>query len=157
MTIPSRGPGIRFPPPLVFVGFGLLGWSAERLIKPEPWSLPTWATLTVAGVLLMTGVVLVASAIGRFREAETPPEPWKAPTAITRRGPYSRTRNPMYLGMAFAHLAVAVGLQSIGILVALLPAVMMIDFLVVRREEAYLLDQFGDTYAEYKASVPRWL
>ena len=157
MTTPDRGPGIRFPPPLVFVGFALLGWSADRLLKLEPWSLSGWATLTVAGGLLVIGVILGVSAIGRFREAKTPPEPWKAPTAITRLGPYGRTRNPMYLGMALAHLALAVGLQSTGILVSLLPAVLIIDLLVVRREEAYLLDRFGDTYAEYKASVRRWL
>lgn len=157
MTTPNRGPGIRFPPPLVLVGFGLLGWSVERLVKLEPWSLPVWATLSVAGVLLVAGVALAASAIGRFREAETPAEPWKPTTAITRRGPYGRTRNPMYLGMAFVHLAVAFGLQSTGIAVALLPAVLIIDLLVVRREEAYLLDRFGDAYAEYKARVPRWL
>lgn len=62
----------------------------------------------------------------------------------------------MYLGMALAHLALAVGLKSTGILVSLLPAVLIIDFLVVRREEAYLLDRFGNGYAEDMASVPRW-
>lgn len=157
MTTPNRGPGVRFPPPLVFVGFALLGWSAGRVMKLAPWSLPGWMTWTVAGVLLVGGVALVASALGVFRQAETPPEPWKPTTAITRRGPYRRTRNPMYLGMACAHLAVAFGLQSTGIAVALLPALVIIDLLVVRREEAYLLDRFGDAYAEYKASVPRWL
>jgi len=157
MIMSKRGAGIRFPPPLIFVGWGVLGWSGQRLMGLEAWTLPAAAALAVAGVLFLTGVVLVASAIRQFREAETPPEPWKPTTAITDRGPYARTRNPMYLGMACIHLAVAIGSQDTGILLGLIAAVLTIDRLVVRREEAYLLDRFGEPYSMYRANVPRWL
>lgn len=149
--------GVRFPPPLVFLGFGLFGATADRLLALERSPLPAWIAWTLAGIVMAIGVILVASALRRFREAKTPPEPWKATSAITRSGIYGRTRNPMYIGMACAHLAVAIGLQSVGILAALLPALAVIDRFVVRREEAYLLERFGDEYASFRDQVRRWI
>ena len=46
--------------------------------------------------------------------------------------------------------------RSVGILVTLLPALSVMSFVVIPREERYLEAHFGDEYARYKASVPRW-
>ena len=153
----SEDPGIRFPPPLIFLGLGLLGWAIERFSGVGSLALPTWMAWSGAAVFGVVGAMLLATALLRFREAGTPPEPWKPTAAITRKGIYGRTRNPMYLGMACVLLAVGLGLQSVGVLVAVLPALLIVDLFIVRREEAYLLARFGDPYADYLASVPRWL
>ena len=150
-------PGIRFPPPLIFLGLGLLGWAIERLSGIHSPPFQNWAAWPVAAVFGVVGVLLLANALLRFRDVGTPPEPWKATAAITRQGIYSRTRNPMYLGMACLQLAVALAVQSVGVLIAVVPALLIVDRFVVRREEAYLLARFGDQYADYLASVPRWL
>lgn len=72
-------------------------------------------------------------------------------------GPYSVTRNPLYL---FTILGVAgVGAQ-LGSVVLMLTAgfiAWLIFNLVVLREEQNLLDIFGDTYRDYLARVPRFL
>jgi protein-S-isoprenylcysteine O-methyltransferase Ste14 len=36
------------------------------------------------------------------------------------------------------------------------PALLILHFGVVHREEEYLEQKFGDSYREYKASVPRY-
>jgi len=153
----AEDPGIRFPPPLIFVGLGLLGWAIERFSGVGAHAFPNWVAWSAAAVAGAIGVLLVAAALVRFREAGTPPEPWKPTAAITRKGIYGRTRNPMYLGMACVLLAVAAGLQSVGVLLAVLPALLIVDRFIVRREEAYLLARFGEPYAAYLAAVPRWL
>jgi protein-S-isoprenylcysteine O-methyltransferase Ste14 len=42
-------------------------------------------------------------------------------------------------------------------LVTLLPAISVMSFVVIPREERYLEARFGEEYARYKASVRRWL
>ena len=153
----DAGPGIRFPPPLIFLCLGLLGWTIERFSGRILPLVPDWLAWAAAAFLGAAGVGLVASALIRFREAQTPPEPWKPTAAITRKGIYGRTRNPMYLGMALMLAAVGAGLQSVGILIAVLPALLIVDRFVIRREEAYLLARFGEPYASYLTAVPRWL
>ena len=72
-------------------------------------------------------------------------------------GPYSITRNPLYLFSIVG--AVGVGAQFGGISVALLAGlfVTIIHLLVVRQEERLLLALYGEIYRQYVAEVPRFL
>jgi protein-S-isoprenylcysteine O-methyltransferase Ste14 len=72
-------------------------------------------------------------------------------------GPYSMVRNPLY---AFNFIgAVAIGLAvSNPLLAALLAAGFSVFYpSVVRHEEAVMSQVFGETYARYRDSTPRWL
>lgn len=73
------------------------------------------------------------------------------------RWPLSFTRNPMYLGMVVVGLAAALGLSSFGAAVGALLAGLIVDRIVIRREEAYLTRRFGDDYRAYLDQVRRWL
>ena len=71
-------------------------------------------------------------------------------------GPYSISRNPLYL---FTYVAMfGVGAQSgsltIGIILAL--TVAAIFRLVIEREETFLAAEFGSTYEIYRRRVPRF-
>lgn len=75
---------------------------------------------------------------------------------VIRSGPFSVVRNPLYV---FSFIAlVGVGLQSgMFILLALLVAAFTAYYpMVVAKEEAFLLDKFGETYENYLREVPRW-
>ena len=79
------------------------------------------------------------------------------PTALVTEGPYRRSRNPIYLGMALIYLGVVCATASPGAL-ALFPAVILVmEFGVIRREERYLERRFGEPYRSYKSHVRRWL
>ena len=75
---------------------------------------------------------------------------------IVSTGPYSITRNPLYVFSSIA--AAGVGAQTGSILLALIFLVACIaSFLVViRREEQYLSVQFGAAYQAYLDAVPRF-
>ena len=75
---------------------------------------------------------------------------------IVSRGPYSITRNPLYVFSFFG--AFGVGAQSGSMTIALLFmfASYGIFFLTVKREEAWLGATFGSQYAAYKARTPRF-
>lgn len=76
---------------------------------------------------------------------------------LIKLGPYSVTRNPLYV---FSFIGVVgVGLAT-GVLtyVVLLPLLFAAYYrVVVRREEAYLLAAFGKPYEDYMLTVPRWV
>jgi protein-S-isoprenylcysteine O-methyltransferase Ste14 len=75
---------------------------------------------------------------------------------IVDRGPYSITRNPLYV---FSYIgAFGIGAQSgsatIGF--AFVLAAMVVFYMTVKREEAFLEREFGAVYAAYKARTPRF-
>jgi protein-S-isoprenylcysteine O-methyltransferase Ste14 len=58
------------------------------------------------------------------------------------------------LALIVAGLGIA--LASDWMLVMLVPAVLLLHFGVVKREERYLEAKFGDAYRAYKERVPRY-
>lgn len=77
-------------------------------------------------------------------------------TEIVDRGPYSISRNPLYV---FSFIgAFGTGAQSGSLTIALLfvLAAVAVFRLTVQREEAFLAQAFGETYARYMARTPRF-
>lgn len=75
---------------------------------------------------------------------------------IVNRGPYSISRNPLYI---FSFMgAFGVGAQTGSLILATLFLVLTVAvfYATVRREEAWLSDAFGQTYADYCARTPRF-
>jgi len=69
-------------------------------------------------------------------------------------GPYRYVRNPLYLGMCFNVLALAL-LMPVSGAIFTLALVVAITIHTILREEAFLRGQLGETYAAYCAKVPR--
>lgn len=72
-------------------------------------------------------------------------------------GPYSLTRNPLYVGAFLMILSLAFLLKSPTFAVATAVVVAYYCVAVVPLEERLLRHVFGTEYANYCASVPRWL
>ncbi|WP_420470627.1 methyltransferase family protein [Brevundimonas sp. FT23042] len=75
---------------------------------------------------------------------------------IVDRGPYSMTRNPLYV---FSFIgAFGIGAQTgsliVGAIFAL--ATFLVFLRTVGREEAWLAEHFGETYEAYRARTPRF-
>lgn len=153
---PDKGPEVRFPPPLVFFGLILLGLLADKYLPLPSFSYSdafSWLGFAIIGA----GTALIIISLGLFKIEGENPEPWTVSKIIIARGPYRHTRNPMYLGMAMIMLGIALWRGSAGVLFLLPVAIIIIDRLVIEREEAYLVRKFGKTYSDYQKSVRRWL
>jgi len=69
-------------------------------------------------------------------------------------GPYAYSRNPMFLGVLFLLLAVALHGRSVTGLM-LLPIILLVGLEYIRAyEEPALQKRFGDEYRQYRRSVP---
>jgi protein-S-isoprenylcysteine O-methyltransferase Ste14 len=75
---------------------------------------------------------------------------------IVRLGPYSMSRNPLYVFSTIG--AAGIGFMTGSLIVALLLAVLcyVAFYFVIVTEEGYLEEIFGDAYTSYKAEVPRF-
>jgi len=147
--------GVPFPPPLAYVA-GLLAGAGLELAFPVDWP-PTAVAVAgaVAGVALW--LAFDGSAMLTFRRAGTSMVPFKPSDALVTSGPYRHTRNPMYVGMVFLYLGLALAFGLVWAM-ALLPLVLVaVDRFVIAREEAYLERRFGEPYRAYRKQVRRWL
>ena len=142
-------------PPFVYlcaIALGLLlnfAWPV-RLVS-APMSVPLGATL------VLVAVALFVYAVRTFRSAGTPVPGNRPTTTIVRTGPYRWSRNPIYLSFSLLQFGVAFWINSLWLLVTLIPAVALMSFVVIPREERYVERHFPTEYLPYKACVRRWL
>jgi protein-S-isoprenylcysteine O-methyltransferase Ste14 len=59
--------------------------------------------------------------------------------------------------MTVLAIGLAIVLDNALIPPALVPAVIVVNYFVIRREERYLENKFGEEYLRFKSSVRRWL
>lgn len=108
------------------------------LARPRP------LTLAVGGAVSVFGLAIRAWASGHIRKNDS----------LATSGPYSYTRNPLYLGSFLLGLGFTIGAGwwPLGILFVVL--FLGIYFPVMRVESATLSQLFGENYRRYAASVP---
>lgn len=150
----NDSPGVITIPPLIYLLFLVPGIVLEMLFPFD--LLPNIAQYVVGFVLIATSVVLLPRAFGRFRETGTNVDVRKPTTAIIKDGPYRFSRNPLYLSMTLLNLGIGVASDSVWIVGTLIPALVVMHYGVIFREEAYLERKFGEEYLRYKQSVRRW-
>ncbi len=143
-------------PPIAWALAILVGFGADWLYPLPflPAAIPrVWIGATVFGCSFALGIWAIATIFSAGTRVETN----KPTTAIVTTGPYRFTRNPIYLGMFGGQLGLAIGFDSVWLLLTLVPFYLIIRHGVVAREERYLERKFGDVYLTYKSRVRRWL
>lgn len=145
-------------PPLLYLACLLLGLALDRVL-PLPLILPEAALIrwTVGGGLILIGVAIVAAGSRNFSRAATPVRSNQPVRALVTTGIHGWSRNPIYIGMFLLYAGIGIAARSPWVLVLALPLVIILRYVVVAREEAYLERRFGDAYRDYKARVRRWL
>jgi protein-S-isoprenylcysteine O-methyltransferase Ste14 len=147
---------VRIRPPLVWATAVIAGL-ALNWFAPIPF-LPTAFPAGLLGALVFVlALVLFAWAIVTITRAGSNVPGNRPTTTIVESGPYRFTRNPIYLGMFFALIGLAIAFDDLWLLIVLVPFALLIRYAAVAREEAYLERKFGDAYRSYRARVRRWL
>ena len=145
-------------PPVLTLACLVLGFALDRLL-PLPLAQPELTSIgwTAGGVMIASGIALMAVGIRNFSRADTPVPSNQAVRALVTSGIHGWSRNPIYVGMLLLYAGIGVAARSPWILILALPLFVILRYGVVAREEAYLERRFGDAYRDYKAHVRRWL
>lgn len=138
-------------PPLVY----LVAIGAGLPVRPVQW-LPASISTPVGVTLMLAALALFLFSVRTFRRAGTPVPGTRPTTAIVRAGPYRFSRNPIYVAFTLFQLGLAAWVNSVALLVTLLPAIALVR-VVIGREERYLEARFPADYPQYKREVRRWL
>lgn len=142
-------------PPFVYGAAILLG-VLLHWFWPMQW-LPTSINVPIGVVLVVGAVALFISSVRTFRKAGTPVPGNRPTTVIVRAGPYGFSRNPIYVAFTLLQVGLAAWVNSVALLLTLLPAAALMVLVVVPREERYLEAKFPSEYLPYKREVRRWL
>ncbi len=142
-------------PPLVALFYivlaYLLGWFVHI-----PLLVPAFLK-NIGFALVVIGFLLGLAAFNEFRKARTTLDPHGSTSQLITSGIYRFTRDPIYLG--FLLMIIGLPLNSglyWGVVMAPL-YVVMLNRLVIEREESYLAKKFKDAYTGYTSRVRRWL
>src|ERR1700688_2237459 len=105
---------------------------------------PTWRSMVLGSIVVLPGLWIRALASGHVRKNE----------ALATSGPYSYTRNPLYLGSLLIGISFAVAARSWWVGVLLVAMFFAIYLPVIRDEEAFLRQKFPE-FEDYARRVPR--
>ena len=154
----AHGARVVVPPPLLFVAGMFAGLGIHRIAPGD--ELPA----SIAGAAGTAGYVLAAAGlafglwgVATFFRSKTTVIPHRAVSNLVERGPYRVTRNPMYVGLTALYAGLALAQNRLWPF-ALLPIVLAVLIVaVIRPEERYLEERFGEEYRAYKRRVRRFL
>lgn len=111
----------------------------------------TGAALTILGAVFATWAKFI---MGKFWGPPAEHE-FKRQTRLITTGPFSFSRNPIYLGIIFMVLGFSLALRSFAIFLVIL--LCLYFYSAILEEEKLLEKFFGQNYLNYKAKVPRFL
>ena len=130
---PRDSSGVTVRPPIAWALTAIAGLALDWLY-PLPF-LPAPSAGWLGGIVFLAGLALLIWAATTFRRAGTNVPTSQPTTAIVEEGPYRHSHNPIYIGMFLGLIGLAVGFDSLWLLVLLVPFFLVIRYTVVAREE----------------------
>ena len=153
--INNDNPGVKIPPPIIFIGFGLFGGLINYL---KPLTITGSSLLVYFGVLILIGSFLgFGYMINFYKKNETEIEPTKTTFKIITSGLYRHSRNPVYIILCAGPVGLGFIFMTYWAIFVFIPALIVIYFTAVKKEEQYLEKKFGQEYLDYKKKVRRWI
>ncbi len=126
------------------------------------WLLPTFSIITFpwnlcGAFLIMGGFDLLYLSLRQFKKHGAPERYDEEMKTLVPDGPYRFSRNPQFLSGVFILLGLSIILgNAISFLSAAL-FILLMEIVFIRSEERRLHAKFGQSYAEYKKRVRRWM
>jgi protein-S-isoprenylcysteine O-methyltransferase Ste14 len=140
------------PPVFVLISLiliiGFCFFLSEYNIIPFPFNF--------AGILIaLPGFALMGKSRDLFKKRQTTLFIEKSASLVTE-GVFSKTRNPMYIGMTLLLFGISICFMNIFSMIVPFVFIITIRFTFVPIEEKMMLETFGEEYLDYKAKVRRW-
>jgi len=149
---------ITFPPIIFLIAF-IIGLVLHLTIEDKLIQVKfSGLYLSIIGYTLVFISLLIAGfTIKILEQFKTTQKVNKPTTTIVTEGTFRCSRNPIYTSGFILFAGLSLIMNSIIMLLLIIPVFFVIREGVVKREEQYLESKFGQEYMNYKTSVRRWL
>jgi len=151
----TDNPGVIALPPLIYAAGVIIG-IVLHFIHPISF-LPNYLNPWLGIVLIVISILIVLPAVRSFTNAKTEFHVRKPSTALVKTGLYKYSRNPMYISLTLLYFGITFLINSLWLLILVIPVLIIMQKGVIEREESYLEKKFGDDYIEYRKRVRRWI
>lgn len=146
---------LKIPPPIILAIATVVMSVLAKLLPVGLLDAPFWLPILVA----LAGIYIAILGVQEFRRAKTTLNPLSPnqTNQIVQSGIFTKTRNPMYLGMALVLCAWALWLGAVITWLGVAMFVVYITYFQIIPEEQILSKKFGDDFVAYYQKVRRWL
>jgi protein-S-isoprenylcysteine O-methyltransferase Ste14 len=137
---------------------GVIPWALSTLLPRYGWTEGSPGFWNRLGLMVVALAAALLIWILAFAIPQTPSKVRLGlnPPFLMVRGPYRLTRNPMYVAELGLWLGWAIFFGSLLVLIGFVILWCVVTLIILPREERSLEAAFGQTYLQYKSSVPRW-
>ena len=137
-------------------GIVILGIALDRLLALP---LVGWGLWRLLGAIpLVLGLALETAGTRAFwKYGHGTPNPVAHPERLVTEGPYAWSRHPLYLARHLILLGAAWILASPATLVLTILLFLIVESVMIPREEARLAARFAEHYEAYRKRVSKWV
>lgn len=149
----------RYPlPPILTLGMLVLCYVLGKIV-PIGWAQQDVSVFmrSAGGALIAFAVMLDVWALLTFRKHSANIMPNKAATKLLTTGPFSFSRNPIYLANVLIVAGFGFALGSRWFLFGAVVLFFLLSEFVIKREEKHLEANFPQAWADYSQLVRRWI
>ncbi len=150
-------PGIKVPPPLLYLAIFLLAIVIQKILPLNKVFFYTATSKVIGIVFILIGLFFNFPALLQFIKTKNTVVTVKPANSLQTKGIYSVSRNPMYISLLLIYTGLSFLIGNWWNLVLLPFLFLVVQEYIIKREERYLDRRFGQEYTDYKSKVGRWL
>ena len=107
--------------------------------------------------LILVSFLIIYFSVGLFRVNNEDPNPVTQTNRLLTAGIYKHIRNPMYLALVIFQAGIGMALSFLHISLLASVTVLLLHYKIIKKEEEYLKNIFGDKYKNYLQNSRRWI
>jgi len=149
------GPVIQGNPLKIFVYLLVISYVVGEFIIPK---YPIIYLFNMIGLIgLIVSLIFFYLGFNLFKSYKEDPKPSSDTNLLIKTGIFAYTRNPIYLAFVLFDFSMFLVFENVMYLLSSLGLFIWINNYVIKVEEDYLKNKFGDEFVHYCGAVKRWL
>lgn len=150
-------PGVYIPPPLFYALLFVMAIFLQKKIAIDHTFFESFFVKIIGVMFLILAFYVTVTSMVKFFRSKNTIILIKPANSLQTTGIYSKTRNPMYLGLVFIYLGLTCQIGNWWHVIFFPLLLLIIQGYVISKEEKYLERAFGQDYLDYKSKVRRWV
>ena len=151
----SEGPLVKGNPLKISVYALLFCYIIGEFILPKYHLIYIINLIGIIGLII--SLIFFFTGFEIFKSYKENPVPTSTSNRLIKTGIFAYTRNPIYLSFVLFHFSMFLVFENVMYFLTAIILFIWIHNYVIKREEEYLANTFGDEYTRYKEAVSKWI